>query len=289
MAGKLDLAQLRNLVRQYIDSHLYKTAQFWADKVCTLSKNNAPDVLWLAHTFYLTNQYLRAAHLLKSKGLIRINSTARYLAAKCYYECKDWRSAIEVLEGDYQELKVDKTFSQNTNLSLNNCSIDSISDFTSSSVGGNRKIESATSLLKGMIYEALENRDIAVQCYKDALQHDVYCYEAFDKIVSHNALSVGDETNLLETLPFSQQCSPAEEKLARFVYECKINKYAKPVEPKLPSDIELLLDNLDYVVCIAERHFNNCDYRNAFKYTTMVMKADPLHEACLPLHISLLC
>ena len=38
LGANLDLSQLRNLVRQYIDNHMYKTALFWADKVYSLSK-----------------------------------------------------------------------------------------------------------------------------------------------------------------------------------------------------------------------------------------------------------
>ena len=62
--GKLNLTQIRNLVRQYIDIHLYESALFWADKVCTLSKNDSQDVIWYAHCLYLTKQPLRAAQIL---------------------------------------------------------------------------------------------------------------------------------------------------------------------------------------------------------------------------------
>lgn len=283
--SSLDLSQLRNLVRQYIDNHLYKTAHFWADKVCSLSNNNVQDVLWLSHTLFLMNQYLRAAQLLKSKGLIVINPVAKYLAAKCYYECKDWRAALEVLDGDNRELKIDKSMASSVQNSSNNGEDFSV---VFSAVGGGRKIESATALLRGMVYEALENREIAFQCYKDALQHDVYCYEALDKLVSHCSLTSSEEIQLLEALPYSHQCSSEEAKLVRFAYECKINKYSKPIEPKLPSYLEPLHNNLDYVVSLAEKHFNNCNYRESFKYSSIVIKDDPLHESCLPLYISCL-
>merc|ERR1712013_934197 len=81
-----DLSNLRNLVRDYVDNHLYPTALFWADKICTLSGNEEQDVLWLAHILFHTRQYLRASHLLVSHGLVANNLVARYLAAKCYFE-----------------------------------------------------------------------------------------------------------------------------------------------------------------------------------------------------------
>lgn len=42
--GKVDISQLRNLVRQYIDMHLYKTALFWADEAVSLSNGDIQDV-----------------------------------------------------------------------------------------------------------------------------------------------------------------------------------------------------------------------------------------------------
>ena len=60
--GKIDISQLRNLVRQYIDMHLYKTALFWADKAVSLSSGDIQDVYWFAQALFLTGQFQRAAH-----------------------------------------------------------------------------------------------------------------------------------------------------------------------------------------------------------------------------------
>jgi len=45
------------------------------------------------------------------------------------------------------------------------------------------------SLLRGQIHEAMENRMLAIECYREAVRQDVYCYEAFDRIVNHHMLS----------------------------------------------------------------------------------------------------
>ena len=44
-------------------------------------------------------------------------------------------------------------------------------------------------LLRGKIYEAMENRSLAMECFLEALRQDVYCYEAFDLLVNHHMLS----------------------------------------------------------------------------------------------------
>jgi anaphase-promoting complex subunit 6 len=51
------------------------------------------------------------------------------------------------------------------------------------------QIENSISLLRGRIYEAMDNRGLAADCFKRALQQDVYCFEAFDLLVSHHMMS----------------------------------------------------------------------------------------------------
>ncbi|XP_066936343.1 LOW QUALITY PROTEIN: cell division cycle protein 16 homolog [Clytia hemisphaerica] len=302
IGGKLNLTQIRNLVRQYIDIHLYDSALFWADKVCTLSKNDQKDVIWLAHCLFLSKQPLRAAQLLKSKGLTSTNLLGRYLAAKCFVECKEWRSALDVLDGEEQELKTTFKESINTNplisTSTSTIAADDDGEFSaiiSSSLSlpyagssKSRKLEAAVSLLKGTVYEALENRQIATQCFKDALQHDIYCFEAFNLLVSHHSLTSAEENQLLESLPYNTQCNEEEAKLLRFVYKNLINKYSKPVEELLPPVLQPMTGNLDYIVSLAEKYFNNSNFREALRYTKYVLKVDNLHEGCLPLYISCL-
>lgn len=298
--GGNNLSQLRNLVRQYIDNHLYESALFWADKACSLSKNSPQDVLWLSHSLFLTKQPLRAAQLLKASKLLTTSSAARYLAAKCYVECKEWRSALEVLEGEDKELK---SLKAETTISYHQTSFSSTTStkqqhsqqrqqINLSALGfsgvSNRKLEAAISLIKGIIYDNLDNRDIATQCYKDALQHDVYCYEAFNLLISHHGLTATEENELIENLPYGSQCNDEEMKIIKFAYKCKISKYAKPIEEQLPPNLEHLSNNLDYIVSLAERHFNNSNYREAYDYAKYVLNIDRLHEGCLPLYISCL-
>lgn len=51
------------------------------------------------------------------------------------------------------------------------------------------QIESGVQLLRGHILEALENRSMAVECYREALKLDVHCYEALDCLIQHHMLT----------------------------------------------------------------------------------------------------
>lgn len=44
-------------------------------------------------------------------------------------------------------------------------------------------------LLRGKIYEAMDNRGLAAECFREALQSNVYCFEAFDLLVNHHMLT----------------------------------------------------------------------------------------------------
>jgi anaphase-promoting complex subunit 6 len=80
-------------------------------------------------------------------------------------------------------------------------------------------------LLKGKIFEAMDNRSRATDCYKQALQKSVYCTEALDALVEHEMLMAWEEKELMTHLPFGDQCTPADEKLLRALYESKLKKY----------------------------------------------------------------
>lgn len=51
------------------------------------------------------------------------------------------------------------------------------------------QLQSALLYLKGQIYEPLDNRGLACDCYKAALHKDVHCYDAFEALVKHQMLS----------------------------------------------------------------------------------------------------
>lgn len=61
------------------------------------------------------------------------------------------------------------------------------------------QISSSICLLRGKIYDAMDNRLLATSSYKEALKLDVYCFEAFDLLTSHHMLTAqeGEERHVL--------------------------------------------------------------------------------------------
>jgi len=145
---------------------------------------------------------------------------------------------------------------------------------------------SSVYLAKGHILEALDNRPLAAEAFQSALRQDIFCMEAFEALVQHQMLTAAEERDLLSRLPFMRGGEAGN--LAECLYSVSLKKYSRPEELELPNQLESLKDNLDIQVCLAERHFYNCDYRAAYQITCRVIKADPWHASCLPVHIALM-
>ncbi|XP_055956001.1 cell division cycle protein 16 homolog [Patella vulgata] len=280
--GKLNLALLRGKVKNYIEKHHYDSAMFWADKLVTLTNENVEDVYWYAQTLYLTGQYHRASHLLRSRKLDQSYSACRYLAAKCHYECKDYQEALDILDGadnEWEELYNDTSQVQSN---LNESYEDLDANFPV------KDMENSLLLLRGKVYEAMDNRSLAIECYQEALLHDVYCYEALDLLVNHHMLTAEEEIELMESLPFTVQCPEEEIELVKFLYEDRLKKYNGPVKTAIPTNVTGLDKNLDTVVNKAERHYYNCNFSECYRLTLEVLSQDPYNLKCLPLHVAVL-
>ncbi|RZF38992.1 hypothetical protein LSTR_LSTR003735 [Laodelphax striatellus] len=271
----INIDEYRKLVRTYIDLHLYNSALFWADKVVSLSGGEPSDIYWLAHCMFLMKQYHRASLLIKNKGLDKTNKLCQYLAARCLLEAKELSEALAIVSGGDPN---------NTSFSapIMSSPVDESFNMEGTSILS-CNLQSALLYLKGQIYEALDNRGLACDCYKQALHEDVHCYNAFEALVKHQMLSASEEKELLESLPRGE-----DDKLVSYIYESLLNKY-QDVPLALPASLhQSLEDNLDMTVAKAERLFYACSYRECFRITEEVLKKDPYHTSCLPIHISCL-
>ena len=175
--------------------------------------------------------------------------------------------------------------------------------------------KSSLYLLKGKIYEALDNRSIAAISFKKALKYDIYNYEAFSSLTQHQMLTRIEEDELLKLLK-------PEDPLIKFLYESLLKKYSRPnigvntdilpkvthvqggdnrknqsVEscesscknpPKYELYQELLSTNADILTAEAESLYYNCDYQSCYTVTKTVLTKDIYHSSCLPVHISCL-
>uniref|UniRef100_A0A7N8Y4L0 Cell division cycle 16 homolog (S. cerevisiae) n=1 Tax=Mastacembelus armatus TaxID=205130 RepID=A0A7N8Y4L0_9TELE len=255
---KMNLDRLRKRVRQYIDQQQYQSALFWADKIASLSHEDPQDIYWLAQCLYLTSQYHRASHALRSRKLDKLYGACQYLAARCHYAAKEFQQALDILDAEEPASKklLDRSGKEDIGTP------ESSKDWDMSPAS----IKSSICLLRGKIYDAMDNRPLATSSYKEALKLDVYCFEAFDLLTSHHMLTAQEEKEFLDSLPLSQQCTEEEEELLHFLFENKLKK--KPHH--------ILMQKL-------VKPFNTA----LFLYFRVMVK-DPFHANCLPVHIGTL-
>ncbi|XP_066253498.1 cell division cycle protein 16 homolog isoform X1 [Euwallacea similis] len=219
----------RKLVQQYINLHVYSAALFWADKAVVLT-NNPKDVFWLAQCMFLQKQYQRAAFQLQSKGLDKSYLLCTYLTAKCYYEANDLNEALKVINN-----------SELNTLLCNGTFDPSMSEVELTLFDDTPKSQAISSflLLKGKILEAMDNRGLASDCYKQALRYDIYCFEAFDRLVKYQMLDAKEERELLQSIPIQDQCPPEEAAVMKSLYELRLKKYHTPT-PHLPPPVTVM-------------------------------------------------
>jgi anaphase-promoting complex subunit 6 len=145
-------------------------------------------------------------------------------------------------------------------------------------------------VLRGRILEAMDNRAHAADSFKEALNVDPFCQEALQSLTKHQMLSSEQESQLLISIPLAAKCQNEEEKeLISFLYSMGMKKYDKPKDLIVPKALQnSLKNNTALDVALAERHYYNCDYSACCQISTKVMKKDPFHDGCLPIHISCL-
>ncbi|XP_025422484.1 cell division cycle protein 16 homolog [Sipha flava] len=269
------LEKTRKLVRTHLDLQLYSAALFWADKAATLSHFEPRDVYQLASCMFLLKQYQRAVVLIRNKGLDKTDMLCYYMVLRCLVEAKDFTEAGNIINSEINPTSCNVSLQQQDVKSH-----DSLTYFN---------VQSALFCIKGKIYEALDNRNFATDCYREALRNDVHCYDAFQALIQHQMLTSFEEQMLIQSLPWSNYPNDC---ITKPLYEVLLKKYQ---EPKLTGPfsqfdipVELMMDNLDIQEAEAERHYYACAYKDCFQITQSVLKQDPYHPECLPIHIACL-
>lgn len=200
----------------------YKTALFWAEKVVKLSDYEPKDVYWQAQCMFLLKEYHRAAHILKLRGLEKTNLFCHYLTVESLLEAKEYSDAIELLNSvDIENTSSTILLDQTTNFPA-----DQSQNYTDPTKA---EILSSICLLKGKVLEAMDNRTLAMDAYIQALQFSVYCTEALDALVQHEMLFAWEEKEVIDSLPFSQQCTDADTKIIKNLYGSKLKKYFQSI------------------------------------------------------------
>lgn len=203
----------------------YKTALFWAEKAVVLGDYQPKDIYWLAQCMFLLREYHRAAHIIKLHGLEKTNIFCHHLIVECLYEAKDFTEAIDLMNLiDLENLSDSIINADGTN--ADETAFQILTTVDTDDIGPSKsEVISAIYLLKGKILEAMDNRNMAMNCYIEALHLDVHCTEALDALVQHEMLLASEEQELITHLPFDSQCTENERKIIEKLYRSKLKKY----------------------------------------------------------------
>ncbi|CAK0895839.1 unnamed protein product [Prorocentrum cordatum] len=194
--------RLRGLVQEAFQRHLYTTAVFYADKLVSL-KHEPEDLYTLAECYYKNGEHRRVLHLLKKHGEVtRGDARLKLLAVQSLMEAKDWDECLRYLEDVAP------------------------ADSLANSDG---RTGSVFALLRGRVFEALENLESALVWYERAVQLDPYCHEALDRLVGSHLLTHDREVALVSGLSLH-----AEDEWLRHLYAAKLLAARSGAGPDLP-------------------------------------------------------
>lgn len=301
------ISRLREVVKSFIHCQDHESASFWAEKVLFLT-NDPEDAYERARCLYNLKEFHRAAHTLKSRNLHQTNLSCLYLAAQCHYMEKDYKEATQILDSP---LIGNSTNQHDVSLGMSTPTT-SIGRHSSrlhnqsshlqqqqqvkfkqhdNTVPGDKNVNrwlGAIFLLKGKLYECNDNREMAQSCFKEALAHDIFCFEAYTSLTRHHMLTIEEEVTLLKELNIesSFENDPEMGQFLKLFYSLQGKKYHKPSQSVLPPRLEYLSTNVDVEAALAERHYFNCDYYSAFDLSSSILKKDVHHLQCLPVYIS---
>lgn len=263
------------MIKQCLERHQLETALFWYDKLVTLTGGNIKDVYWYADVLCRSGQYKRVCTLLDIHKIDKKCLAGRHLKAKCHYESKEYNTALCLLNDlDRHPLYHDNTCME-AGEGVEGVPVD------------NASLLSGMFTLKGQIYEAMDNRELAKECYKQALMLDCCCYEAFNNLIQHHMLNGTDENDLIESMKAKTYPSEVNQKIAIRLYERMLKKYNKLQHVAVES-LGVLETNMDVQVMKAETHFYNCNFHACHDVTSHILRQDPYNPTCLPVHVSVL-
>jgi anaphase-promoting complex subunit 6 len=183
---------------------MYDTAAFYGDKLVAATNGAERDIYLLANAYFMSKQHRRCLHLLQSTDVIHKDPRFRYLAARCLMHCKEWEECLNILGGV-------------------TCEGLHALPFPLPSAGpGAIDHRSVLCLLRGQVYDALENFPQAIKWYTSALQVDPFNVEAFHALINGNKMTNSEEIGLVKEL--IPRIPPEHEWLA-LLYRASCKKY----------------------------------------------------------------
>ncbi|XP_016936571.4 cell division cycle protein 16 homolog [Drosophila suzukii] len=236
----IDLTVYRQLVKQFIDMRRYSTALFWAEKVAVLSGHEPRDIYYQAQCMFLLGEYHRAAHTIQHHKLEKNSLPCFNLLLESLYAAKEYTEAANAIQNVEVEVMTTSLINQPVDAG-SGCYLETNSVFGGEENHRNELLSSIY-LMKGKVYEALDNRGMAMDFYVQALHKSIYCFEALEALVQHEMLMAWEEFELMHHLPLAQQSSESDAKFILKLYESRLKKYYELISARNAEEISPIVN-----------------------------------------------
>ncbi|KAI1000039.1 Anaphase-promoting complex subunit [Podosphaera aphanis] len=304
---------MENFLREWrqdaLNKHQYDSAIFIGDKLLALTQNDK-DAFWLAQVHFSTGNYTRAQSFLSKHDLVARSPSCRYLFAHCLIKQSKFEEALAVL-GNRNPVHLissannsRRKFQHTNGHSKTGSKIGGRLDRdrredNSQDDAGNIRFEAAMCFLRGLCYAKQNAFDRAKECYKDAVQIDVQCFEAFEQLMKNCLMSPDEEWSFLASLDFdaitvSNDTSSSQEaaEFTKILYTTRLSKYKNPAAFKAATETLSthynLLTNPDLLLSQADLLFTQCRFKNALAITNSILQDDKYNFSIYPLHLACL-
>lgn len=317
---------LRDWRQDALNKHQYDSAIFIGDKLLALTSillpyiriydcllmhiiENDKDAFWLAQVHFSTGNYTRAQSFLSNQDLIARNPSCRYLAGHCFIKQNRFEEALNVLGDKNPTYLITSASNSRRKLQHNRAGShhgkasradrQARLEEASQEDAANIRFEAAMCFLRGLCYAKQNAFDRAKECYKNAVQIDVQCFEAFEQLMKNCLMSPDEEWQFLELLDFDaintgEDASASQEaaEFTKMLYTTRLSKYKNPAAfttaTETLSTHYNLSTNADLLLSKADLLFTQCRFKDALEITNAVLERDKYNFAIYPLHLACL-
>jgi len=246
--------------------HHYATAVYIGDKVLSMT-NDPNDAFWLAQVYYSKGDYQMARSLL-SGARFEESVSCRYLSGLCLLKLEKYDEALDVV-GESNPFKKDHHV-KNTD--------------------GGIKLEASLCYLRGVIYARQNNFEKAKESYKEAVEVDVKCFEAFHELISNSMLTPDEELDLVSHLDFEDADNNAD--LVKLLYTTLLSKYGnvrkfENAEQTLKDEYNLE-ENVDLMLARTDLFYVQCRFQDCLELCRKILSKGDLNLQVFPNYLSCL-
>ncbi|ORX53085.1 ApcC hetero-tetramer Cut9-Hcn1 [Hesseltinella vesiculosa] len=264
--------RLRMLRHDALQQHLGRAAIFFAEKVMAMT-GDTNDVYFLAQAYYESHLYEQALDLLNKKQTLNKSVQCRYLAGLCAIALEHWQDALDYLGHDNPFVEQDFHHHDTLDGSVK------------------IKLEAIMCYARGNAFLHLNQTERAKDCFKEALNVDVKCYDALEALVRHNMLEEKTEWEFIMTLPYEEHCQ-SDSDLFRSLYMLQLKRYSHSkdimiAQHNAENDYRLA-NSLDVMQSTAETLLAESKYEECIDVCKKIRSSDGLYRRCLPIYLACL-